>query len=138
MSIQETMRGKEPVEAVTFSRSRIKRIERYLLERKIRVFLAKGGKITGADDGEIKTNFNGSGVNQADRARENNRKKCLKASMNAKFYPTAQDNIYHSDANKDKFVVIISKYISRQFDYPHQAVNHRDFYLRKLENAGNN
>lgn len=138
MSLHEVIKGREPIEAATYSILESNKIRAAEIEAQTQEYLAKGGKITGADDGEIKTNFNGSGVNQADRARENNRKKCLKASMNAKFYPTAQGNIYHSDANKDKFVVIISKYISRQFDYIHQAVNHRDFYLRKLENAGNN
>lgn len=144
MSFQEVMRGSETIEAKTYSILETKKLESAALEREYQEFIASGGKPKQIPIGIIAaSNYTpsefgaGNAAEQRDRVRENSRKKCIKASMNAKFFPTSHDNIYHSDANKDKFVVIISKYISRQFDYIHLAVNHRDFYFRKLENANN-
>lgn len=52
-----------------------------------------------------------------------------KATMNSKFNPTSFANVYKSDADKTKFVVIIRQYISKQFKTATAAVNHRDWKL---------
>lgn len=45
MSFQEVMRGKEPIEAVTFSMIEAKKLESEKLEKEVQAFLASGGSI---------------------------------------------------------------------------------------------
>ena len=134
MSLHEIMKGQEPVHAVTYSILETKKLESKALDDEIEKYLSSGGSVKQIPVGVVAaSNYIASefgahnAAAQFDRVRENSRKKCQKASMNSKFYPTNQDSVYHSDANKDKFVVIIGKYISKQFDYIHLAVSHRDF-----------
>lgn len=134
MSLHEVRIGKEPIEAVTFSQLSKKKQESAELAAQIEAWEANGGKIEVAQSNQISvTNFNDSTDYQAEKARENNRKKCVKASMKSKFNPTAFESVYRSDANNDKFVFIVGKYISKQYDNINQAVNGRDFYRAKLE-----
>lgn len=49
MSLQEVMRGREPIEAVTFSLIESKKRESAELEREIQAFLDGGGKIQNLD-----------------------------------------------------------------------------------------
>lgn len=49
MSLHEVMKGKEPIEAVTFSLIETKKREAAALERKVQEFLAGGGKIQNLD-----------------------------------------------------------------------------------------
>lgn len=46
MSFQEVMRGKEPIEAVTFSLIEINKMKSAEIEAQTQEFLAKGGKVT--------------------------------------------------------------------------------------------
>lgn len=137
MSLHEAMKGQEPIHAVTYSILETKKLESDWLNEQVKNFVSSGGKIKQIPVGVVAaSNYIASefgshnAADQFDRVRENSRKKCRKASMNAKFYPTSFEHVYHSDANKDKFVVILGKYISKQFDYATQAVNHRDFKIR--------
>lgn len=57
MSFQEVMRGKEPIEAVTFSLIEAKKLESNELEKLTQEFLAGGGKITDCDSGKSTHDF---------------------------------------------------------------------------------
>jgi len=134
MSLHEVRRGSEPIEAYTFSMIAKKKTESTEIDAQVQEFMARGGKAQQIPVGVIAaSNYVASefgshnAAAQFDQVRENSRKKCIRATMNSKFYPTAQDSVYHSDANRDKFVVIIGKYISKQFDRIDQAVSLRDF-----------
>jgi hypothetical protein len=138
MSLHEIRLGKEPIEAITFSLIEKNKAKSDELNNQVDEFIANGGKVKEIPVGVIAATkyianeFSGeNAAEQFDKVREVARKKRIRASMNAKFFPTNQDNIYHSDANKDKFVVIIGKYISKQFDYIHQAISHRNFKLKQ-------
>ena len=134
MSLHEIRMGNEPIEAYTFSMLGKKKIESEELANQVEEFIARGGRpqqipigVVAASD-YIASEFGAhNAAEQFNQVRENSRKKCVRASMNAKFYPTNQDSVYHSDANREKFVVIIGKYISKQFNRIDQAVSHRDF-----------
>jgi hypothetical protein len=56
MSLHEVM-NKQPAEIATFSQSRLKKIESYLIARKTRRFIADGGKITDCDSGKSTRDF---------------------------------------------------------------------------------
>ena len=138
MSLHEIRMGNEPIEAWTYSIIDAKKAESEELARQTEEFLASGNKIslipTGitSEDNYVPNEFNGT--NNApvfDKSRDISARKCRKATMNSKFYPTAFESVYESDVNRDKFVVIIGKYISRQFDKASQAVNHRDFWRQQ-------
>jgi len=100
------------------------------------LYFAKGGKITDCPSGVmadpiyLRNEF--TGENDADvrtKSRENGNNANKKATMNSKFYPTNFANVYHSDADKEKFVVIIKSYISKQYKTAIAACNHRDWKL---------
>ena len=57
MSFQEVMRGKEPIEAVTFSLIEAKKRESEDLDQLIQNFIANGGKITDCDSGKVALDF---------------------------------------------------------------------------------
>lgn len=57
MSLHEVMKGKEPIEAVTFSLIGAKKRESAELEREVQAFLAAGGKIQTANNGEVALDF---------------------------------------------------------------------------------
>lgn len=57
MSFQEVMRGREPIEAVTFSLIESKKLESNELEKLTQEFLAGGGKITDCDSGKVALDF---------------------------------------------------------------------------------
>jgi len=134
MSLHEIMKGPEPIHAMTYSILETKKMESKAIEDKIEKYLSNGGSVKQIPVGVVAaSNYIASefgshnAADQFDRVRNNSRKKSIKASMHAKFYPTAFEHVYHSDASKDKFVVILGKYISKQFDYVEAAVKHRDF-----------
>lgn len=139
MSLHEAMKGQEPVYAMTYSILETKKLESKRLESQIDEFLASGKRISEIPTGitsehhYIPNEFTGqNNVQSFDSKREVSARKCRKASMNSKFYPTAFESVYESDVNRDKFVVIVGKYISRQFDNITQACNHRDFKRRLM------
>ncbi len=135
MSLRDELMPKsQPIEAVTFSAIERKKIESAFLADQVEQFLAMGGKAQQIPVGVIAASHYVASEFTAENAapqfqegRENSRKKCQGASMKSKDNPTGYDGIYHSDANKDKFVVIIGKYISKQFDKIEQAINHQTF-----------
>lgn len=134
MSLHEIRMGKEPIEAVTFSLLESKKRESDKLQKQVDEFLSKGRRISSIPIGitsehhYIPNEFNGTNNAAAfDDAREVSARKCRKATMNSKLCPTTFESVYESDINREKFVVIIGKYISKQFDNLIQAVNHRDF-----------
>lgn len=139
MSLHEIMKGREPIEAVTFSILETKKLESKQLEIEIEAYLASGKRISEIPTGitsehhYIPNEFNGqNNLSVFNESREISAKKCRKASMNSKFYPTAFESVFEADVNRDKFVVIIGKYISKQFDNIIQACNHRDFKRRLM------
>ena len=106
MSLHEAMKGQEPIHAMTYSILETKKQESKAIEDEIEKYLSNGGSVKQIPVGVVAaSNYIASefgahnAAAQFDKVRENSRKRCQKASMNAKFYPTAQDNIYHSDAN---------------------------------------
>ena len=106
------------------------------IEEQVNKFLIGGGAITNckpctmAQSNYIPNEFDGR--NDAEirtKHRQEGAKILKKATMNSKFNPTSFANVYKSDADKTKFVVIIRQYISKQFKTAISAVNHRDWKL---------
>lgn len=133
--LKDEIKQQETVAHMSYSMSVAAAKRREELQAQIDEFLARGGQVECLDISQKQANitFNYSSDEQGEKARENNRKKSLKASMKSKFNPTEFECVYHSDANPKKFVFIVGKYISRQYDRCDQAVNGRDFYRKKLE-----
>jgi hypothetical protein len=138
MSLHEIMKGAEPIHAMTYSILETKKLESKQIESQIEEYLAKGNKISEIPTGITSEHhytpneFNGqNNIKSFDSKREVSARKCRKATMNSKFYPTAFESVFESDVNRNKYVVIIGKYISKQFDNIIQACNHRD-YKRRL------
>ena len=57
MSLHEVIKGREPIEAVTFTQIGAKKRESAELEREVQAFLAAGGKIQTANNGEVALDF---------------------------------------------------------------------------------
>lgn len=139
MSIHEVMRGSDPIEAQTFARLEANKKISAALAADIEAFLSSGGKVTQCDpciESEvaiIKNEF--TGLNESDTRAQKRAKaaqNAVKSSMNSKFNPTNYKSVFKSDADPDKFVVIIGSHISKLFVTVAKAVNYRDMYNKKI------